>query len=42
MLPREEDPVKAESARIFYAAYVRAQEYPTYQRKRAAYVARFG
>ena len=31
VLPQEVDPVKAESARIFYDVYVRAREDPVYQ-----------
>jgi hypothetical protein len=31
-LPREDDPVKAESARIFYARYVEARENPAYRK----------
>jgi len=39
VLPREEDPVKAESARIFYARYVEAREDPDYKRMKAEHVA---
>ena len=42
-LPRTpEDPVKAESARIFHEAYVAAREHPEYRRMRADHVARHG
>lgn len=41
-LPREEDPVKAEAAAIFYAAYVRAREDPEYKRLRAEHKRRLG
>ena len=40
VLPREEDPVKAESARIFYARYVAAREDPDYKRMKAEHIAR--
>ena len=40
VLPQDIDPVKAESARIFYAAYVAAREDPTYVRMKAEHVAR--
>jgi hypothetical protein len=41
VLPRDEDPVKAESARIFYARYVAAREDPDYKRMKAEHIARF-
>lgn len=34
VLPQDVDPIKAESARIFYDVYVRAREDPEYQRLR--------
>ena len=40
VLPRQEDPVKAESARIFYARYVAAREDPDYKRMKAEHIAR--
>ena len=40
VLPQVVDPVKAESARIFYARYVEAREDPAYQRLRAEHLAR--
>ena len=39
VLPRTDDPVKAESARIFYARYVQARDDPDYQRMRADHIA---
>ena len=39
-LPRSEDPVKAESARIFYDRYVVAREDPDYKRMKAEHIAR--
>jgi len=39
-LPRTEDPVKAESARIFYTRYVEAREDPEYQRLKAEHIAK--
>lgn len=41
-LPRDEDAVKAESARIFYAAYLKAREDGTYKQMRDEWVARHG
>jgi len=41
-LPREEDPVKAESARIFYGVYLKAREDPDYQRLRKAWQEQYG
>ena len=40
VLPREGDPEKAESARIFYARYVAAREDPDYKRMKAEHIAR--
>jgi hypothetical protein len=40
VLPRDVDPVKAESARIFYERYVAAREDPVYKRMKAEHVAR--
>ena len=37
-----EDPVKAESARIFKAKYEEAKANPEYQRQRAAFIERYG
>lgn len=39
-LPRSEDPVKAESARIFYGRYVAAREDPVYKRMKAEHIVR--
>ncbi|MAS38251.1 MAG: cytoplasmic protein [Anaerolineaceae bacterium] len=41
-LPREEDPVKAESAAIFYEKYVLARNDPDYQRLKKAHQAKYG
>ncbi len=41
-LPRVEDPVKAESARIFYAKYLEAREDPDYKKKRAEWQEKYG
>lgn len=41
-LPRDEDPVKAESARIFYARYLEAREDPDYKRLKKAWQAKYG
>lgn len=41
-LPRTEDPVKAESARIFYAKYLLAREDETYKQQRRAWQERWG
>jgi hypothetical protein len=43
-LPRaeNEDPVKAESARIFYERYVKARDDPAYARLRRDWIARVG
>ena len=40
VLPRHEDPVKAEAARIFYERYVQAREDPDYRRMRAEHIER--
>lgn len=42
VLPREEDPVKAESARIFYAKYQQAKSDPDYLRQKKAHQAQYG
>ncbi|MCA0452395.1 MAG: DUF4385 domain-containing protein [Chloroflexi bacterium] len=41
VLPREEDPVKAESARIFYAKYQQAKTDPDYMRLKKAHQAQY-
>ncbi len=41
-LPRQEDPVKAESARIFYAKYLEAREDPQYQALKKAWQETYG
>ena len=41
-LPRAEDPVKAESARIFYAKYLEAREDPDYKKLKKAWQAKYG
>lgn len=41
-LPRNEDPVKAESARIFYAKYLQAREDPEYKRLKKAWQQTYG
>lgn len=41
VLPREIDEVKAASAEIFYARYLRAREHPEYKRQRAEHIARY-
>jgi hypothetical protein len=41
-LPREEDTVKAESARIFYAVYLRAREDETYKRLKKEWQQTYG
>ena len=40
VLPQDVDPVKAESARIFYARYLEARDDPDYQRRRQEHIAR--
>ena len=42
VLPREEDPVKAESARIFYAKYLEAREDAEYQQLKKAHQQQYG
>ncbi len=42
VLPREEDPVKAESARIFYAKYQQAKSDPDYLRLKKAHQVQYG
>ena len=41
-LPRQEDPVKAESARIFYGKYLQAREDPDYKRLKKAWQQQYG
>jgi len=41
VLPPDVDPVKAESAAIFYDAFVRAREDPDYQRMKVEHLARY-
>ncbi|GAA4470625.1 DUF4385 domain-containing protein [Nibrella saemangeumensis] len=41
-LPREEDPVKAESARIFYGMYLLAREDATYKNLKKAHQEKYG
>lgn len=41
-LPREEDPVKAESAQIFYARYQQAKDDPEYQRLKREHQQKYG
>ena len=41
-LPREEDPVKAESARIFYAKYLEAREDAEYKQLKKEWQQRYG
>lgn len=41
-LPREEDPVKAESARIFYGKYLEAREDPEYKKLKKAWQEKYG
>jgi len=38
VLPRQEDPVKAAAAAIFYARYLEAREHPEYVRQRARHI----
>ncbi|GAB4466101.1 MAG: DUF4385 domain-containing protein [Armatimonadaceae bacterium] len=42
ILPREEDPEKAESARIFYEYYLRAREDALYQERKKEHQAQYG
>lgn len=41
-LPRDEDPVKAESARIFYGVYLRAREDEVYKTLKKAWQEKYG
>jgi hypothetical protein len=41
-LPRQEDPVKAEAARIFYAKYLEAREDRDYKARRKAWQEKYG
>lgn len=41
-LPREQDPVKAESAAIFYEKYVQARNDPDYQRLKKEHQSKYG
>lgn len=41
-LPRDEDPVKAESARIFYSKYLQAREDPDYKKLRKEWQEKYG
>ncbi len=41
-LPRTEDPIKAESARIFYDVYLRAREDPDYKRMKKDWQTQYG
>ncbi|QMW06070.1 DUF4385 domain-containing protein [Spirosoma foliorum] len=41
-LPREEDPVKAESARIFYGKYLEAREDETYKKLKKEWQEQYG
>ncbi|MBN8823733.1 MULTISPECIES: DUF4385 domain-containing protein [unclassified Spirosoma] len=41
-LPRDEDPVKAESARIFYGKYLEAREDPDYKRLKKDWQQNYG
>lgn len=40
-LPRQEDPVKAAAAAIFYARYLEAKEHPEYLKQRAQHIERY-
>ncbi len=42
VLPREEDPVKAESAKIFYERYQQAKSDPDYMRLKKAHQEKYG
>ena len=42
VLPRDEDPIKAECARIFYDYYVRAREDGDYQRMKREHETKYG
>lgn len=41
-LPRDEDPVKAESARIFYAKYLEAREDEDYKKRKKEWQEKYG
>ncbi|QHV94788.1 DUF4385 domain-containing protein [Spirosoma endbachense] len=41
-LPRDEDPVKAESARIFYNKYLEVRDDPDYQKLKKAWQEKYG
>jgi hypothetical protein len=41
-LPRDEDPIKAEAARIFYGKYLEAREDPDYKKQRKAWQEKYG
>ena len=41
-LPRDEDPIKAESARIFYAKYIQAREDPEYKQLKKEWQQTYG
>ena len=40
-LPRQEDPVKAAAAAVFYEVYVRAREHPEYLKQRTRHLERY-
>ncbi len=40
-LPRQEDPVKAAAAAVFYEVYVRAREHPEYVEQRAQHIEQY-
>lgn len=42
VLPRDEDPIKAESASIFYDLYVKARSDPDYQRMKKEHQQKYG
>jgi hypothetical protein len=42
LLPNDEDPVKAASARVFYGYYLRAREDEEYQKKKKEHQGRYG
>ncbi|WP_425290996.1 DUF4385 family protein [Spirosoma linguale] len=41
-IPREEDPVKAESARIFYGKYLEAREDDQYKKLKKEWQEKYG
>ncbi len=41
VLPRQEDPVKAAAAAVFYEVYVRAREHPEYVKQRARHLEQY-